>query len=108
MRADDLIITIQGRANADGNRFFADVAVDDTVNVACQIVRGCAFLELTYGLHLPKHLPLQAGRRSHHTLRKLGSLARNQDAMELGWAQVLRINDVCNRNSRRCSSLRGT
>ena len=49
------------RADADGDRLLADVAVNDAVDLAGVVVGGRAFLEAADGQHLPQHLALLVG-----------------------------------------------
>ena len=63
MRRDDPVAAIERRADADGDRLLADVAVHDAVDLAGVVVGRGAFLEAADREHLAQHLALLVGRQ---------------------------------------------
>jgi len=74
MGRNDPVTAGRARADANGDRLLADVAVHDAVNLAGAIVVRGAFLEAPDGEHLAQHLTLLVGGRFGERLMGMGAI----------------------------------
>src|SRR5579885_2631948 len=63
MGRDDSVARTERRAHPDRDRLFADISMDDTVDLASAVIVRGAFLEAADRQHAAQHFTLRVGRQ---------------------------------------------